>query len=213
MYFIFEMLRGRINFAHTMRFSGITSITVILSFFIGLLVSYAAAKGAGLDFQFLQPIKGNGASNIIMIVTSVLLCAIVIMIYLKGRADSVRSALTSMRSSAAYSAANKYALTTSYGTLVLHLVVGTVLLILVGRNELFFVPLACGTFALALWRATGLKFFFPIALYLIIFHALEILTAIAGELTIGVFSIMLANGVLDLILILGLTDLYITSKK
>ena len=108
---------------------------------------------------------------------------------------------------------HKYALTTSYGVLLLQLIIGSVLLGLLGDNQLFFVPLACGAVSLAFWRATGLKFMFPIALFLLILHSTSVLGSIAVSMTIGVFPVLLADAVLDFILAFSLADLYILTRK
>ena len=213
LYFVFEILRGRIKLVRSLKFAGFSILAALGAFLFGLLVTYISSLGAGIEFKFLAPLAYNGASKLIMILSAVLMLAMIAVLYWKSRAEVVRDSMSSMRSSAAYNAAGKYALTTAYGVMFLQLIIGGVLLGLVGDNQLFFIPLACGTIALAFWRMTNLKFLFPFALFLLVLHSASVLGALAVSMTIGVFPVLLADAALDFILAFSLADLYVLSRK
>ncbi len=214
-YFVFELLRGRITFLSTVKRSCAVALTVAGGFGAGLLISYLTARGTGLDYHFLAPLAtvSSTTGKLVMLICSVVLALLVLSGYLLFRARIVRHSLSSMRSSASFTAAGKYALTVGYGAMLLQFIVAAVLLGLTGDNQLFLVPLACGTLAMALWRATSLKLFMPLAIFVIVIHSVAVMTAIATEMTIGLYAVLVANGILVFLLVLALADLYSLSRK
>ena len=93
-YFVFELLRGRITFVSTLKRAGAVALTVAGGFGIGLLISYLTAKGMGLDYSFLGPLApaSSMTGKVVMIISTVVLVLLVLSGYLFFRAREVRHA-------------------------------------------------------------------------------------------------------------------------
>jgi hypothetical protein len=87
------------------------------------------------------------------------------------------------------------------------------LLIAIGENMMFFIPLAVATAALILWRLTSLKLWLPIAVVVILLHALSFLYALSMALTIGALGAVAMIAFLDMMVLIPLCDLYLMYPK
>ena len=135
------------------------------------------------------------------------------LLYLNIRAKVVRATLGSMRASAAHTATATYALNLLYASLALLFVFSTSLLLAIGENMMFFIPLAFATIALILWRLTSLKSWLPIAIALILLHAFSFLYALSMALTIGALGAVAMIAFLDMMVLIPLADLYLMYPK
>lgn len=213
LYFAFEILRGRMRLSGVLKSAGVILAASVAFLGIGELVAYIASLVAGTPFRLFGIVNGILSDNLIMLVTAVLSCVLVVAVYLKRRASVARATLGSMRASAAYTAVAKHALTVAYGTMLLLFVLSAVFLGVVGENFMFSLPLTFGVAAMALWRMTNLKLLFPVSVFMIILAILSFLSILSLALTIGAFGAVLFIGILSFILVVSLTDLYVTTHK
>ena len=114
---------------------------------------------------------------------------------------------------AASNAASKYAGNILYGALALMFFLSAVLLFALGENLMFFIPLAFASAALILYRITSLKLWILCAVALILLHALSFLYALAMALTIGAFGAVAMLAFFDIMVLIPLADLYLSSNK
>ena len=209
----FEGVRGRLNaskvFKSSLSVLGIGAGVLVL----GELVAYLSALICGAKFKLFGVMQGVTFDNIAMIVSTVLMAAACVLVYLRGRAEAVRKTSGSMRASAASNAVAKYAANKVYGTLALMLILSAVLLFTLGENLMFFIPLAFGTAALILYRLTSLKVWLLAAISLILLHALSFLYALAMALTIGAFGAVAMLAFFDIMVLVPMADMYLSSNK
>ena len=120
-----------------------------------------------------------------------------------------------MRASAAVNAASKYAYNTLYGTLALMFILSVALLLAIGENLMFLIPLVCATVAMVLYHMTSLKVWLILAIGLILLHAFSFFQALAMALTIGAFGAVAMLAFIDLMVLIPLADLYLlgSAKK
>ncbi len=208
-------IRGRIKamgvFKKSLAVLGIALGVLVL----GEAVAYLCALISGAKFKLFGVIHGVGFDNVAMIVSIVLMALICIWVYVAGRRKAVQKAAGSMRASAVSNAVTKHADNVLYGALSLMLVLSAVLLFTIGENLMFFIPLACATVALILFRMTSLKVWNLLAVVLILLHAFSFLYALAMALTIGAFGAVAMLAFLDFMVLIPLADLYLldTGKR
>ena len=118
-----------------------------------------------------------------------------------------------MRTSASVAAASKYACTTLYGALALMFFLSVVLLIALGENIMFIVPLCFATGALLLWRLLGCRFMLVLAIVAILLHALSFLYALVMALTIGAYGAVAMLAFFDFMVLIPLADLYLMPER
>ena len=118
-----------------------------------------------------------------------------------------------MRVSAAHTATMSNALNLLYASLALLFVLCAALLIAIGENMMFFIPLAVATVTMVLWRLTSLKVWLPIAVVAILLHALSFLFALFMALTIGALGAVAMIASLDMMVLIPLCDLYLMYPK
>ena len=118
-----------------------------------------------------------------------------------------------MRANAGTAAASKFACTQLYGALALMFVLSAALLIALGENLMFLVPLFFATGGLLLWRLTGLKLWLLASIAAILLHALSFLYALAMALTIGAFGAVAMLAFCDFMVLIPLADLYMMKTK
>jgi hypothetical protein len=135
------------------------------------------------------------------------------MIYIAVRRTAVRKTAASMRHSAAVAAAARNSMTVLYGTLTLMCVLSLVLVFALGENLMFFIPLFCAACALILWHVTSWKFWLLAAMALILLHAFSFLFALAMALTIGAYGAVAMLAFLDLMVLIPMSDLYLTERR
>ena len=211
--FAFEGVRGRLNASKVFKSSLMVLGLGVGMLVLGELVAYLSAVICGAKFKLFGVIYGVTFDNIAMIVSVVLMAAVCVLVYLRGRAAAVRKTSGSMRASAASNAVAKYAANKVYGTLALMFVLSAVLLFTLGENLMFFIPLAFGTAALILYRLTSLKVWLLAAIALILLHALSFLYALAMALTIGAFGAVAMLAFFDIMVLVPMADMYLSANK
>lgn len=201
-------VRGRLKAAKVFRTSGIIFGSALGVLAVGVLLSWLCCLIAGAQFKPFGVIHGVQFDNVAMIVLTVLMAVGVMFLYLKGRSNAVRNSHNSMRSSASVTAASHYAYNILYGTLSLMFILSAVLLIALGENLMFMVPLAFATAGLLLYKLTSWRFWLLAAVFATLLHAFSFLQALSMALTIGAFGAVLMLTFIDLMMLIPLADLY-----
>ncbi|MBR5568949.1 MAG: M28 family peptidase [Bacteroidales bacterium] len=209
-----EKVRGRLKSA-----AGVLKVSaIIFGFAIGVLllgegIAYVCAAIAGAKFKLFGTVQGVQFDNAAMIVSAVLMTVVCVLVYLAGRKKAVRAASGSMRSSAATTAVSHYAYRNLYGALALVFILAVALLLALGENMMFFIPLAFTVIAMVLYHVTGLKFWIPVAIFAILLHMFSFYFALSMALTIGAFGAVMMLAFFDIMVLIPLADLYLISKK
>jgi hypothetical protein len=211
--FALEGFRGRLKAMRVFKTSGIVLASALGVLLLGELYAYACAAGVGAKFRLFGVVQGVPFDNMAMILFVVLVFAGALMVYLNSRAKVIRATLGSMRVSAAHTATMSNALNLLYATLALLFVLSAALLLAIGENMMFFIPLAVATAALILWRLTSLKAWLPIAVVVILLHAFSFLYALSMALTIGALGAVAMIAFLDMMVLIPLCDLYLMYPK
>ena len=211
--FALEGFRGRLKAMRVFKTSGIVLASALGVLALGELYAYACAAGVGAKFKLFGIVQGVPFDNMAMILFVVLVFAGALMVYLNSRAKVIRATLGSMRVSAAHTATMSNALNLLYATLALLFVLSAALLLAIGENMMFFIPLAVATAALILWRLTSLKAWLPIAVVVILLHAFSFLYALSMALTIGALGAVAMIAFLDMMVLIPLCDLYLMYPK
>lgn len=213
--FMLEVVRGRLKAGKAFRNTAIVLLAGILVLAFGELVAYICSAIAGADFEAFGVIGGIPFDNAAMIVSMVVIAASVVAVYCVGRAKAVRQVAGSMRKNAAANAAAHHAYENLYGTLFLMFVLSLVLVIALGENLMFFIPLFCAVAAMILYHLTSLKFWLVASIVVILLHALSFLYALTMALTIGAFGAVAMLAFFDIMVLIPLADLYLlnTGKK
>lgn len=211
--FGFEIIRGRLAAANALKVSGIVLCIAIGVLALGELVGYVSALIAGAGFKPFGIVVGVSFDNVAMIVSTVVLAAVTVLIYLSVRRKAIRQTAASMRHSAGVAAASRNAYSVLYGTLFLMFVLSLVLVFALGENLMFFIPLFCVAIAMILWHVTSLKFWLLAAIAFILLHAFSFLYALAMALTIGAYGAVAMLAFCDFMVLIPLADLYLTERK
>ena len=211
--FALEGFRGRLKAMRVFKTSGIVLASALGVLLLGELYAYACAAGVGAKFKLFGIVQGVPFDNMAMILFVVLVFAGAMMVYLNSRAKVVRATLGSMRVSAAHTATMSNALNLLYASLALLFVLSAALLLAIGENMMFFIPLSVATAALILWRLTSLKAWLPIAVVVILLHAFSFLYALSMALTIGALGAVAMIAFLDMMVLIPLCDLYLMYPK
>ena len=206
-----EGVRGRIKAANVFKRSVIILVAGIAVLAFGELVAYLSALAAGARFKPFGVIQGIGFDNAAMIASTVFIAAASVLVYVALRKKAVHQVSGSMRASAAANAASKYAYNTLYGTLALMFILSVVLLLTIGENMMFFIPLMFAVAAMVLYHVTSLKVWMVLSVGLILLHAFSFLYALAMALTIGAYGAVAMLAFFDLMVIIPLADLYLIS--
>ena len=211
--FGFEVVRGRLNTVKALKASGIVLVLGIAVLAFGELAGYLSSLAAGAKFKPFGIVVGVGFDNIVMIVSTLVIALVSALVYINIRRKAVRKTAASMRHSAGVAAAARNSFTVLYGTLVLMCVLSLALVFALGENLMFFIPLFCATAAVILWHATSLKVWLLAAVVLILLHAFSFLFALSMALTIGAYGAVAMLAFLDLMVLIPLSDLYITARR
>ena len=212
--FALEGVRGRIKAAKVFKNSLSTLLLAVAVLAFGELVAYVCSLIAGATFKPFGIVQGVQFDNAAMIVATVVMVAVTVLIYLIQRNKAVRQVSGSMRASAAVNAASKYAYNTLYGTLALMFILSVALLLAIGENLMFLIPLVCATVAMVLYHLTSLKVWLVLAIGLVLLHAFSFFHALAMALTIGAFGAVAMLAFIDIMVLIPLADLYLlTSAK
>ena len=209
----FEGVRGRLSASKVFKSSLAVLGCGVGVLVLGELVAYLCSLVCGAKFKLFGVIYGVTFDNIAMAASTVLMCVICVLVYLRGRGAAVRKTSGSMRASAASNAAAKFATNKLYGALALMFILSAALLFTLGENLMFFIPLTLCTAALILYRLTSLKVWLLAAIALILLHALSFLYALAMALTIGAFGAVAMLAFFDFMVLIPMADMYLTANK
>ena len=211
--FALEGVRGRIKPGKVFKVSMAVLFIGIGVLAFGELVAYLSSLAAGARFKPFGIVQGVGFDNAAMIAATAFMAVVSVLVYVMLRNKAVRQVSGSMRASAAANAATKHAYTYLYGTLVLMFVLTAVLLVALGENLMFLIPLVCATAAMILYHVTSLKFWMAVAVGIILLHAFSFLYALAMALTIGAYGAVAMLAFFDLMVLIPLADLYLISNS
>ena len=204
-----EGVRGRLKAAKVFKNSVSTLFLAIAVLALGELVAYVSSLIAGATFKPFGIVQGIQFDNAAMLITTVAMIAVTVLIYLVQRGKAVRQVSGSMRASAAVNAASKYAYNVLYGTLALMFILSVALLLAIGENLMFFIPLVCGTVAMVLYHATSLKVWMVLAIGAVLLHAFSFFHALSMALTIGAYGAVAMLAFIDVMALIPLADLYL----
>lgn len=206
-------VRGRLKSRKVFKTSGFVFLGALGALVTGLLLSWLCCLIAGAEFKLFGVIHGVQFDNVAMIIFMVLMTAGVVFFYWKGRGKAVRGAMNSMRSSAAVTAASHYAYNVLYATLALMFFLSAVLLIALGENLMFMVPMAFATLGIFLYKLTSLRFWLLAAIFATLLHAFSFLWALTMALTIGAFGAVMMLAFIDLMMLIPMADLYMMPNR
>ena len=206
-------VRGRLKAAKVLKTSGLVLLSSVGMLGLGVLVSWLCCMIAGARFKLFGVIHGVQFDNIAMIAVTALMALGVILVYMKKRSNAVRNSMNSMRSSASVSAASHYAYNALYGTLSLMFVLSAVLLLALGENLMFMVPLTFATAGILLYRLTSMRLWLLVSVFATLLHAFSFLHSLSMALTIGAFGAVLMLAFIDLMMLIPLVDLYLMPGK
>ena len=209
-----EKVRGRLkSAAGVFKVSTVLLGTAIGVLLVGELAAYVCAAIAGAKFNLFGIVQGVQFDNWAMIVLVAILFACCMWVYMALRKKAVRAASGSMRSSASKAAVSHYAYKNLYGALALLFILSAVLLFVLGENLMFFIPLTCAAVAMIMYHITGLKFWLPAALFVILLHAFSFLYALSMALTIGAVGAVMMLAFLDFMVLIPMADIYLIQTK
>lgn len=203
-----EGVRGRIKASKVFAKSAKVLGFAFLALICGELVAFVCGKIAGVAFKPFGIMQGIEFDNAAMIASAALMVLICVLVYVGARAKAVRAAGASMRASAALNAAKSHAFNALYGSLALVFILAAVLLIAIGENLMFLIPLACAALAMALYHLTNLRVWLLAAIAVILLHALSFYYALAMALTIGAFGAVMMLAFFDFMILIPLADIY-----
>ena len=211
--FALDGIRGRLKASKVFKASASVLGLSVAVMALGELVAYISSVAAGVKFKPFSTISGISSANVVMIVNTVLFFLAALWGYLIFRGRALQKTVGSMRASASVAAASKYASTTLYGTLTLMFFLSAVLLIAIGKNSVFLIPLCVSTAGLWAWRLTGCRFMLVLALTAILLHAFSFLYALVMSLTIGAYGVVAMFAFCDFMVLLPLADLYLMPER
>ena len=211
--FSLDGVRGRMRASKIFKISVSILGLSIAALAAGELVAYLCSLAAGAKFKPFGIIVGVSFDNIAMLICTVVLFGLTLLGYIILRGHAVRNTAGSMRANASVAAASKFACTTLYGALALMFFLSAVLLIALGENLMFLVPLCFATGGVILWRLTGCKFMLVLAVVAILLHAFSFLYALAMALTIGAYGAIAMLAFCDFMVLIPLADLYLSPSN
>lgn len=208
-----EGVRGRIKAPSVFVRSAVVLGFALASLIAGEIIAYVCGLIAGVQFKPFGIMQGIGFDNIAMIVSMVLMIAVSALVYIARRAKAIRSASGSMRANAGLNAVRSHAFNALYGSLALVFLLSVVLLIALGENMMFLIPLAFATLAMILYHLTNLRVWLLAAIVLILLHALSFYYALAMALTIGALGAVMMLAFFDVMILIPLADLYLMPSR
>ena len=208
-----EGVRGRIKAANVFIKSAAVLGFALVSLVAGEIIAYVCGLIAGVQFKPFGIMQGIGFDNIAMIVSMVLMIAVCALVYIAKRAKAMRSASGSMRANAGLNAVRSHAFNALYGSLALVFLLSVVLLIALGENMMFLIPLAFATLAMILYHMTNLRVWLLAAIVLILLHAFSFYYALAMALTIGALGAVMMLAFFDVMILIPLADLYLMPSR
>ena len=211
--FAVEGVRGRLKASKVFRQSCVIFISSVAVLAAGELIAYICSLISGAVFKPFGIIPGIPYDNAAMIVSVVIMALVSVAVYISLRNKAVRTVSGSMRASAALNAARHYASNSLYGALALMFLLSLVLLLAIGENLMFFIPLLCGTVAMILYRIVPVRVWLLAAIVLILLHAFSFLYALSMALTIGALGAVMMIAFIDMMLLIPLADLYTMPER
>ena len=211
--YVLEIVRGRVRLVKSLKKAGIILVSALGVLAAGELVAYLAALAAGAGFKPFGIVQGVQWDNAVMIVSMALIALATVAVYIGRRKAAERSVAGSMRKNAAANAASRHAYDVLYGILFLMFVLSLVLVIALGENLMFFIPLFFAVVAMVLYHMTSLKLWLIAAVVLTLLHAFSFLYALAMALTIGAFGAVAMLAFLDLMVLIPMADIYLSKLK
>ena len=208
-----EGVRGRIKPVKVVVKSAKVLGFALLALVLGELVAFVCGKAAGVAFKPFGIMQGIAFDNIAMIVSVVLMALVCVLVYVAARAKTVRASAGSMRASAVINAAKGHAFNALYGSLALVFLLSVVLLIALGENMMFLIPLVAATAAMILYHLTNLRVWLLAGIVLILLHAFSFYYALAMALTIGALGAVMMLAFFDLMILIPLADLYLIPER
>lgn len=204
-----DKLRGHIELRAVLRSAGCTLAVAVAMLIIGEAIAYIASLIAGAKFNPFGIVQGIAGDNATMIASVMIMTASVVCIYFRQLKRSLLGTQSAIRRSASESVSLRFANDRVYGVLGVMFVLSLVLLLAIGENLMFFIPLFAAIVALLLNRLTTLRAWYIVAVALILLHTLSFLYALAMALTIGAFGAVLMLAYLDVRVMLSLGHLYL----
>lgn len=203
-----EGVRGRINakkvFVKSVTVLGASVGIVVLGSFISMVCSSIA----GVPFKLFGTIQGVMFDNTAMIASAVLMVLVAVLIYVMSRKKAIREhASRSMRDNS-LNVARSHAYNVLYGTLALLFILSVALLVALGENMMFLIPLTFGAVAMILYHMTNMRLWLVFGIGLILLHAFSFYYALAMALTIGALGGVLMLSFFALMVIVPLADIY-----
>lgn len=211
--FALEGVRGRLKAAKVFRQSCLVLISSVAVLAVGELVAYVCSYVSGAVFKPFGIVQGIPFDNAAMIVSVAVMAVISILVYVVFRNRTVRAASGSMRASAAINAARHYAGNSLYGTMSLMFILSLALLLSIGENLMFFIPLVCASVAMVMYRLLPVRVWLLAAMVLILLHAFSFLYALSMALTIGALGAVMMIAFIDIMLLIPLADLYTMPER
>lgn len=209
----FAGIRGRIKPARVFRNSAVVLGTAVGVLALGEAFAWVCAAISGAEFKLFGIIVGVTFDNAAMAAFVAIMAVVCALVYLSGRNKAVMAVSGSMRANAPVNAAIRHAENALYGSLVLMLVLSAALLFTIGENLMFFIPLVFATAGVMLYRVTSLKLWLVLSVGLVLLHAFSFLHALAMALTIGAFGAVAMLAFIDIMMLIPLADLYLTTTK
>ena len=206
---VVEIMRGRVQGRKVMRSALTTLIVAICGLILGELIAWVSSAIAGAQFKPFGIVQGIAGDNAIMAISVALILAAVVVIYLRKRRNIMRQTLGSVRSSAADAATAINANNALYGALSMFAILSLVLLVAIGENLMFFIPLTAATLSLVLYRLTNIREWYLVGIALTLLHALSFLYTLAMALTIGAFGAVVMLALFDAMLLIPLVESYV----
>lgn len=211
--FALDGLRGRLKASKVFKVSVSVLGLGVGVLALGELIAYLCSVAVGAKFKPFGIMLGISFDNVAMLISTVVFFLLTVWGYMTLRGRAVQKTAGSMRTSASVAAASKYACTTLYGALALMFFLSVVLLIALGENIMFIVPLCFATGALLLWRLLGCRFMLVLAIVAILLHALSFLYALVMALTIGAYGAVAMLAFFDFMVLIPLADLYLMPER
>ena len=208
-----EAIRGRLNVGKVLVKAGVLLGASAGVLAVGTLVSVICSSIAGVPFKLFGTIQGVMFDNVMFVVSTVVMVALSVLVYVLVRSAAMRKSLNSMRQSAPINAARNHAYIVMYATLVIAFVASLSLLIFFGENMMFLIPLAFTTIARVLYHLTNLRAWLLIGIVLMLLHALSFYFVLSMTLTIGALGIVMMLSFFVVMLIVSMADLYMMPSK
>ena len=208
-----EGVRGRLN-AKKVFAKSVTVLAAALGWLsFGTFISYVCSEVADVPFRLFGTLQGLMFDNVVMVISIALMFVVSVVFYLLARAKAVRKSSGSMRQSAALNAARNHAYNVMYGVLALMFILSVALLLALGENMMFLIPLAFATFAMVLYHLTNLRLWLPVAMVLILLHAFSFYYALSMALTIGALGAVMMLSFMVVMLLIPMADIYLIQTK